>query len=362
VYSFYLFHMLGKIIDQIEKNHGGDAVIGVYLSIMSDIKKTYSLQQKELNNIKNKYSKIQKERLNKKKPIEKALIFFNGIYTGKTNKNNLPDGEGTIMFQSRDKDYPDENDIYMGEFVKGTKTGIGQYTYWNDRNIAQHPTKIPYYVGQWSGDLYYGLGKKIIDTFESLQIYEGEFKNNKIFGFGKYTDKDENGDVELIGYFDNGAAVCFGIRIQKDKKNKIIKKTSGLYEYDIENKRGILHFSFPSDDFWEVLDEKGKRAPLIKIIYDTIIYKGYFNQEIGTEKFEKIKLKVQLLHMELLFEANSYWNKNNENKAYTDFVTKQSEIMGNLNNCSQANQIVELEELINQSAKIFKSLKKSLKN
>ena len=66
--------------------------------------------------------------------------------------------------------------------------------------------------------------------------------------------------------------------------------------------------------------------------------------------------------MELLFEANSYWNKNNENKAYTDFVTKQSEIMGNLNNCSQANQIVELEELINQSAKIFKSLKKSLKN
>ena len=79
MYSFYLFHMLGKIIDQIEKNHGGDAVIGVYLSIMSDIKKTYSLQQKELNNIKNKYSKIQKERLNKKKCHHRHLQARNWI-------------------------------------------------------------------------------------------------------------------------------------------------------------------------------------------------------------------------------------------------------------------------------------------
>ena len=59
--------MLGKIIDQIEKNHGGDAVIGVYLSIISEIKKSYNQQQKELDKIKNQYSKIEKERLSKKK-------------------------------------------------------------------------------------------------------------------------------------------------------------------------------------------------------------------------------------------------------------------------------------------------------
>ena len=59
--------MLGKIIDQIEKNHGGDAVVGVYLSIISEIKKSYNQQQKELDKIKNQYSKIEKERLSKKK-------------------------------------------------------------------------------------------------------------------------------------------------------------------------------------------------------------------------------------------------------------------------------------------------------
>ena len=69
--------------------------------------------QKELDKIKNQYSKIEKERLSKKKTKENALIFFNGVHTGKTNKNNLPDGKGTIMFQSRDKDYPDDNDIYI---------------------------------------------------------------------------------------------------------------------------------------------------------------------------------------------------------------------------------------------------------
>ena len=78
--------MFGKIIDNIEKNHDGDAVVGVYLSVISEIKKSYNQQQKELDKIKNQYSKIEKERLSKKKTKENALIFFNGVYTGKTNK------------------------------------------------------------------------------------------------------------------------------------------------------------------------------------------------------------------------------------------------------------------------------------
>ena len=99
--SVRFIFMFGKLIDQIQKKHGRDAITGVFLSIISDIKKTLSLQQKELDKIKNQYSKIEKERLSKKKTIENALIFFNGVYTGNTNKNNLPDGKGTIMFQSR---------------------------------------------------------------------------------------------------------------------------------------------------------------------------------------------------------------------------------------------------------------------
>jgi len=355
--------MLGKIIDQIEKNHGGDAVIGVYLSIISEIKKSYNQQQKELDKIKNQYSKIEKERLSKKKTKENALIFFNGVHTGKTNKNNLPDGKGTIMFQSRDKDYPDDNDIYIGEFINGTRTGIGKYTYFNDRNIGKHPFTIPYYLGEWSGDSYYGLGSKLMDQFETIQTYEGEFKNNKVFGFGKWVANNEDGDLELIGYFDDGTAVAFGLRIQKDKNDKIIAEKSGLCEYDntdINNKKSIIHFQFPGDDFWEIIDDKEKRKPIIQTIYDTVIDKGYFNQDIRTEKFQKMKLKAQSLHTELVFEVNSYFENNSKNKKFLEFLDRQGELKNNLLICNQLKQIEEIEKLIKQSITDFKSLMKLL--
>ena len=38
--------MFGKIIDQIEKEHGGDAVMGVYVSLIAEFKRTFILQQK----------------------------------------------------------------------------------------------------------------------------------------------------------------------------------------------------------------------------------------------------------------------------------------------------------------------------
>ncbi len=315
--------MFGSIIDQIQKQHGEKALIGVYLCIIDEIKKTLNQQQKELDKIKKQYSKIEKERLDKKKKKENALIFFNSVYTGKTNKKNLPDGKGTIMFQSRDKDFPDDNDIYIGEFFNGTRTGIGKYTYFNDRNIAKHPFAIPYYIGEWSGDSYYGLGSKLIDKFETIQTYEGEFKNNKIFGFGKWVANNEDSDLELIGYFDDGTAVGFGLRIQKDKNGKIIADGSGLCEYDntdINNKKSIIHFKFPSDDFWKVVDGKEKRKPIIQSIYDAVIEKGYFNQDIRSDKFKKLKLKAQSLHTELLFEINSYYQKNIKNKNFLEFV------------------------------------------
>ena len=355
--------MFGKIIDHIEKNNGGDAVVGIYLSVISEIKKSYNQQQVELNKIKSKYSKIEKERLSKKKAKENALIFFNGVYTGKTNKNNLPDGKGTILFQSRDKDFPDDNDMYIGEFINGTKTGIGKYTYLNDRNIGKHPFTIPHYLGEWSGDSYYGLGSKLMDQFETIQTYEGEFKNNKVFGFGKWVSKNEDGDLELIGYFDDGAAVAFGLRIQKDKNNKIVAEKSGLCEYDntdINNKKSIIHFQFPGDDFWEVIDDKEKRKPIIQELYDVVIDKGYFNQEIRTEKFQKLKQKIQSLHTELLFEVNSYFNNNYKNKKYFNFLEKQGELKNKLFISDQSKQIQDVEKLIKLGIAEFKSLKKSL--
>ena len=356
--------MFGSIIDQIQNQHGEKSLIGVYLCIVGEIKKTLNIQQKELNKIKKQYSKLEKELLNKKKKKENAFIFFNGAYTGKTNKKNLPDGKGTIIFQSRDKDYPEDNDIYLGEFFNGTKTGVGKYTYFNDRNIAKHVFDIPYYIGEWSGDSYYGLGSKLIDKFEFLQTYEGEFKNNKIFGFGKYVSKNDDGDLELIGYFDDGTAVGFGLRIQKDKKGKIIADSTGLCEYDntdINNKKSILHFKFPGDDFWEIVDDKEKRKPIIQTIYDAVIDKGYFNQDIRSDKFKKLKLKTQSLHTELLFEINAYFEKNVDNKEFMEFVEKQGEFKNHLLHCEKTDEVEKWHDIIKKSIPGFNILKKSLK-
>ncbi len=65
--------MFGSIIDQIQKQHGEKALIGVYLCIIDEIKKTLNQQQKELDKIKKQYSKIEKERLDKKKIKEYQL-------------------------------------------------------------------------------------------------------------------------------------------------------------------------------------------------------------------------------------------------------------------------------------------------
>ncbi len=356
--------MFGKIIDQIEKEHGGDAVMGVYVSLIAEIKRTFILQQKKIDKIKKDYSKIEKERLKKNKKKEDTRIYFNGVFTGKVNRNKLPHGKGTHIFTSRDKDYPDENDIYMGEFSNGTRTGLGKYTYFNGRNIGKHPFSIPYFIGEWSGDSYYGLGSKLMDEFDTLQTFEGEFSNNKIFGFGKWVDKRNEGDLELIGYFDDGMAVGFGLRIQKDKKGKIIADQSGLCEYDnsdLNNKKSILHLKFPGDLFWEAADIKGKRKPIIQTIYDAIIEKGYFDQTIKKEKFKKIKLKLQSQHLILLDEINEFYNKNIENKKFEEFVNLQGELKNYLFTCKEFENLKECDEMIKKSISDFKVIKKQLK-
>ena len=38
---------------------------------------------------------------------------------------------------------------------------------------------------------------------------------------------------------------------------------------DINNKKSIIHFKFPGDDFWEVLNGKEKRKP-IKCVFDAL--------------------------------------------------------------------------------------------
>lgn len=357
--------MLSVIIDKIQKDHGDDAVTGIFIAIISELKKKLKVQQKELDKINKHYNKLEKTIQTKKKKNESAFPYFNAVYTGDVNKKNIPNGKGTLVYASRDKDYPDDNDIYVGEFFNGTKTGIGKYIYFNDRNIAQHPFTIPYYVGEWSGDFNYGLGSTMMDKFETIHTYEGEYKNNKIFGFGKWTDKNNGkGDVELIGYFDDGVAVGFGLRITKDENGKIIPDFSGLCEYDNsdpKNKKSIIHFSFPDNSFWDLISDKEKTSPLVKKIFDTIIDKGYFAQDLRSEKLQKLKLKAQSQHVELLFEMNSLLEKNNQNKNFVNLLKKQGDIKNKLFNCTSIKEIEDVQKLVNESIKNFKTLKKNEK-
>ena len=111
-----------------------------------------------------------------------------------------------------------------------------------------------------------------------------------------------------------------------------------------------------------LIDDKGKRKPIIQSIYDAVIEKGYFNQDIRSDKFKKLKLKAQSLHTELGSEINSYYQKNFKNKHFSEFVDKQVELKNNLLLCEQLNEIEKWHNIIKKNIETLKKLKKSLKN
>ena len=111
----------------------------------------------------------------------------------------------------------------------------------------------------------------------------------------------------------------------------------------------------------KIVDTKSKRKPIIQDIYDAIIDKGYFNQDIRTDKFKKLKLKAQSLHLELLFEVNTYFAKNVNDKQFMEFVDKQGEFKNNLLLCEQSDELEKWYEIIKKSITAFNILKKSLK-
>ena len=125
--------------------------------------------------------------------------------------------------------------------------------------------------------------------------------------------------------------------------------------------KGVPKLSLLSEDFLKIVDTKSKRKPIIQDIYDAIIDKGYFNQDIRTDKFKKLKLKAQSLHLELLFEVNTYFAKNVNDKQFMEFVDKQGEFKNNLLLCEQSDEIEKWYEIIKKSITAFNILKKSLK-
>lgn len=89
-----------------------------------------------------------------------------------------------------------EEGIYEGEFNdKGERHGKG---------IMHYTADDVFYEGDWKNDKINGNGKFKFTDGENSQSYEGEFKNNEFHGYGIYTDIDRNNRFTYRGEFANG--------------------------------------------------------------------------------------------------------------------------------------------------------------
>ena len=357
--------VLDDALNNVQKESDNPNTVSVAcINLMTDIKKIYLNQQENLKIITDqKFKKIEKEIEKSKKKPQPGFRFFNAVYTGSVNNKNLPDGKGVLLFQSRNEEFPDENDFYVGELTGGTKTGIGKYTYFNDRNIAKHPFTIPYYLGEWSGDQYYGLGKKIIDTFDDPMTYEGDFRSNKICGFGKYSSTNKEGSIDMIGYFYDGSPMLYGVEIHKDKNDKLINNISGLYSYDFENKSKRLQCNFLDGWEWEKLDHKNydrKKIAFINSIYE-YAQNTLDKIEITNNKFKKEKLKLKIKLMELIFKIDFYWEKNSKHSKFNKLANILNDTNREIDNLFFFKDIDKYRKVVDEGFKTFDHFKKELK-
>ena len=119
--------------------------------------------------------------------------------------------------------YISENDhIYKGDFVDNMRHGYGK-----------DYRKTSKYEGEFLFDKKCGKGEIILNTGD---IYKGEFKNNKINGFGHYIWKNNN--HEYIGNFLDGK--FHGEGFYKWGINQYFK---GNYIYGIKQGKGEIGFN-----------------------------------------------------------------------------------------------------------------------
>ena len=112
--------------------------------------------------------------------------------------------------------------IYKGDFVNNMRHGYGKDC-----------RKSSKYEGQFSFDKKNGKGEIILNTGD---VYKGEFKNNKITGFGHYIWNNNN--HEYIGNFLNGK--FHGEGFYKWGKSQYFK---GRYINGVKEGRGEIGFN-----------------------------------------------------------------------------------------------------------------------
>ena len=182
------------------------------------------------------------------------------LYVGFFSKNKL-NGKGLM--------YCSENEhIYKGDFIEDMRHGFGK----DYRKNAK-------YEGQFSNDKKNGKGEIVLNSGD---IYKGEFKNNKITGFGHYIWKNNN--HEYIGYFFDGK--FHGEGLYKWGENQYFK---GKYVNGVKEGKGEIGFSDGKKCF--VNFEKGKPCG-----------KGFLidkNNNIIEAEFENGKLKNKNINIQI---------------------------------------------------------------
>jgi hypothetical protein len=128
---------------------------------------------------------------------QSSIIYNNISYIGDINSQGIPNGQGDGTFS--------DGTNYVGSWVNGKITGKGKMifpngTIYEGDFLNGHPNgqgKIIYpsgnsYDGEWVDGKRNGEGTQ---TLANGDIYIGKHVNNKREGWGKFIEKDENGNV-----------------------------------------------------------------------------------------------------------------------------------------------------------------------
>ena len=112
----------------------------------------------------------------------------NFVYKGEVS-DGFFEGKGELT-------YINKNQIYIGQFKRNKKEGLGRL--YKLIKINNKQNKLLLYNGEWKNNKYHGVGIEEGNTF----YYEGYFQNGKREGLGCYYDYETQ--QSFIGNWVNG--------------------------------------------------------------------------------------------------------------------------------------------------------------
>ena len=208
--------------------------------------------------------------------------------------NNIKDND---FFSFTHDSVNDIEDFYFkGERKKGKKHGFGIYKskdkkeyfkgYWVDNElqgfgIYVNERTYSYYKGNFVDTYFDGYGRLSIKYPKELHVYEGEFKKDKINGFGIYYYNKKK-TIYYMGDFKNDMKNGIGISVQKGQFTYECE-----YKNDIEDGIGTLNYNdgdiYKGEIFKGKLEGYGIHKHNKKDIHQESDYYGFFKN--GDLKF-----------------------------------------------------------------------------